>query len=375
MDIESLSNEEKSRYSRHITLREIGAEGQLKLKNSRVLVVGAGGLGCPVLSYLTAAGIGKIGIVDYDVIELSNLQRQTLYSVDDIGKSKAETAAKKLKSLNPNVELSVYNYALTTENAPDIITAYDVVIDGCDNIPTRYLLNDACILYNKPLIYGSIYQFEGQVSLFNYEAGPNYRDLFPTPPPQHLVPGCAEGGVMGVLPGIIGSMQAVEAIKLITGAGELLAGRQLLYDALSHRTRILNIRKQIDNKTIQKLINYDEFCGTIKSDSMSPAVKEITVSELKKMIDDKVPFQLIDVREPNEFEFANIGGELIPLGKLTDHTDEISKDKPVLMFCRSGRRSEDAVLTLQQRGFDNCYNVVGGILAWSDEIDSSIPKY
>ncbi len=373
-----LSPEELSRYSRHITIPEFNIEGQKKLKAARVLVIGSGGLGSPVLLYLAAAGVGHIGIVDFDVVDDSNLQRQVLFTVEDIGKSKAETAKKRLLALNPYIDFKVYNTAFTKDNALEIIKDYDVVADGTDNFPTRYLVNDACVLSGKTNVYASIFQFEGQVSVFNYidengVRGPNYRDLFPEPPPPGLVPNCSEGGVLGVLPGIIGSLQANEVIKVITGVGETLSGRLFLFDAAAFSTRILKVVKNPATK-IEGLINYEQFCGIGAEEEK--AIKEISVKELKNWQDNKEDFQLIDVREPYEFEIANLSGELIPLGQVLKNVEKFSKDKKVVIHCRSGKRSADAIRELENLyNFENLYNLKGGILSYSDEIDNSIPKY
>lgn len=369
-----LSNEENKRYQRHFTLPDFGVEGQLKLKKARVLVVGAGGLGSPVLLYLAAAGIGQIGIIDGDVLEVSNLQRQILFNTDDIGKPKALVAKEKVKALNPHINVIAYQEVLTTKNALDVISNYDLVIDGTDNFPTRYLINDACSIEEKPFIYGSIFRYEGQVAVFNYKGGPTYRDLFPEPPEPESVPTCETGGVIGVLPGIIGSLQANEAIKILAEIGEPLAGKLLIINSLNLDSRIITIPKISNAPKIEQLINYEQFCGvTNQSEAM---VKEITVSELKAMIDAKEDFQLIDVREQHEYDIANLDGLLIPLGNIPDATEKIDKDKKVVIHCRSGARSAQAVQYLQQKlGIDNLYNLKGGILAWSDQIDPSIPKY
>ena len=370
---------ELSRYARHITIPGFGLQGQQQLKNASVLVIGAGGLGSPALLYLAAAGVGKIGIVDFDVVDESNLQRQVLFTVKNVGQSKAETAKKRLQALNPHIEIAVHETHFSTANARELVRQYDVVADGTDNFPTRYLVNDACVLEGKVNVYASIFQFEGQVSVFNYpmengERGPNYRDIFPEPPPPGLVPNCAEGGVLGVLPGIIGSMQASEIIKVLTGVGEPLAGRLFLFDAASFTSRILKIKKNPETR-VTKLINYDEFCG-IKPTNMNTTVKEISVQELHKMKAQKADFQLIDVREPHEVEIAEIGGELIPLATVAKAADRISRDKKVVVYCRTGRRSADAIQELERRfDFQNLYNLKGGIRAWSEEIDSSVPIY
>ena len=375
-DSPQLSPEELARYSRHIVIPEFNLEGQKKLKAAKVLVVGSGGLGSPLLLYLTAAGVGHIGIIDHDVVDDSNLQRQVLFTIKDIGKSKAETAQKRLSQLNPHVTFQVYNKALTSENALEIIKDYDVVADGTDNFPTRYLVNDACVLTNKVNVYASIFRFEGQVSVFNFLnedgiRGPNYRDIFPSPPPPGMVPSCAEGGVLGVLPGIIGSMQASEVIKVITGIGEPLAGRLFLFDAASFTTRILKIKRNV-NTVITELIDYDFFCGILPKEKEG----QMSVQELKKMMDGGVDFQLIDVREPYEYEISNLKGELIPLTSILKNIDKISKDKKVVVHCKSGARSATAIALLKDEfPFENLYNLEGGILAFSKEIDSSILSY
>jgi len=375
----SLSTEEKIRYSRHITIPSFGLEGQEKLKASKVLVIGAGGLGSPALLYLAAAGIGTIGVVDDDVVDYSNLQRQVLYTVDDIDKYKVDIAKAKILAANPMIRVNTYKCKLTAENAEKIVESYDIVIDGTDNFPTRYLVNDVCVLLNKINVYGSVFRFEGQVSVFNYidedgESSPNYRDLYPEPPAAGSVPNCAEGGVLGVLPGIIGCMQANEVIKLIAGIGEPLIGKLLLFDALTLESRIISFRKN-ENISITSLIDYEEFCGTKTHNNMSE-VKEITVTELKEWKDSQKDFQLIDCREQYEFDFANLDGELIPLGNILDQSDKIAIDKDVVIHCRSGQRSATAIMQLQQKlGLTKLYNLKGGILAWSAEVDPSVPTY
>lgn len=375
-----LSNPELTRYARHIAIPEFGVEGQKKLKAAKVLVVGAGGLGSPVLLYLAAAGVGTLGIIDFDLVDDSNLQRQVLYTVNDVGLSKAATAKKKLEALNPFIKINVYQEAYTTENALRIIEDYDIVADGTDNFPTRYLTNDACVLANKINVYASIFRFEGQVSVFNYldkngERGPNYRDLFPSPPPPGQVPNCAEGGVLGVLPGIIGSMQANEVIKIITGIGEPLSGRLFLFDAASFTTRILKVRKRKDT-LITELINYEQFCGIVPKSNTETMVQEITVSQLKQWQDEEKDFQLIDVRKQFEWDIANLNAELIILDTLPNNVDKIAKDKPVVIHCRSGARSANAIRFLQENyGYSNLYNLKGGILAWAAEIDASMATY
>lgn len=372
-----LSSKEMARYSRHIAIPEFGKAAQLKLKKAKVLVVGAGGLGSPVLMYLAAAGVGHIGIIDFDLVDDSNLQRQVLYNVNDIGQSKAETAKKKLLALNPYIQVTVYKEALTTENALDLIRQYDVVADGTDNFPTRYLVNDACVIEGKVNVYASIFRFEGQVAVFNYlqeggDRGPNYRDLFPQAPAPGMVPSCAEGGVLGVLPGIIGSMQANEVIKVITGVGEPLSGRLFLFDAAYFSTRVLKIKKNPETK-ITELVNYEDFCGVPQKDEQ---VKEISVIALKAMMDQQTDFQLIDVRESFEYDLVNLGGTLIPLAEVAAAIDQIEKDKPVIVHCRSGHRSATAIKTLQSIfPFKNLLNLEGGILAYAKEIDRNMLTY
>ncbi|MEQ9290313.1 MAG: molybdopterin-synthase adenylyltransferase MoeB [Cyclobacteriaceae bacterium] len=376
----TFSKQELERYSRHLIIPEFNIQGQKKLKEARVLVVGTGGLGSPLLLYLVAAGVGNIGLVDFDVVDDSNLQRQVLFSVDDVGKPKAEMAKERLQALNPHINFKVFNTRLTSDNALDIIKEYDIVADGTDNFPTRYLVNDACVLLGKVNVYASIFRFEGQVSVFNYksengEYGPNYRDLFPTPPPPGMVPSCAEGGVLGVLPGIIGSLQANEVIKIISGIGEPLSGRLFLFDALAFDTRVMKIRKNPDTPAVEKLIDYEYFCGLGETNNKEEMVKEITVEELETLKNSNEDFQLIDVRESYEKDIADIGGELIPLGTIEDNIDKIRKDVKVVVYCRSGARSANAIRALEQYDMDNLYNLAGGILAWADEIDPDMSKY
>ena len=375
------TKEELERYSRHLIIPEFNIEGQRKLKQARVLVVGSGGLGSPLLLYLTAAGVGTIGVVDFDVVDETNLQRQVLFSVDDVGKPKTESAIKRLQGLNPNIKFIEHNTQLTSENALEIITDYDLVADGTDNFPTRYLVNDACVILQKPNVYASIFRFEGQVSVFNYSdsngnTGPNYRDLFPTPPPPGLVPSCAEGGVIGVLPGIIGSLQANEVIKVITGIGDTLSGRLFLFDALTFETRTLKVHKDPKLESIVKLIDYEVFCGLDQQQDETPKVKEISVQELENLKDHGKSYQLIDVREPYEYEIANLDGELIPLAEVEHQMDRIASDKQVVIHCRSGVRSAQAIQALEKKfGFTNLYNLKGGILAYANEIDNTLAKY
>lgn len=376
------SREEMERYSRHIIIPEFNIEGQRKLKAAKVLVVGSGGLGSPLLLYLAAAGVGTIGIVDFDVVDKSNLQRQVLFSEENVGMPKVEAAKKRIEGLNPHIEVVTYNVQLTSENALDIIKDYDVVADGTDNFPTRYLVNDACVILGKPNVYASIFRFDGQVSVFNYtnskgETGPHYRDLFPEPPPPGLVPSCAEGGVLGVLPGIVGSLQTNEVIKVITGIGEPLVGRLFLFDALNFETRTLKISKNPDLAPITELIDYVQFCGMPHEEvSTQSSVKEITVQELQTLQNMGKDFQLIDVRESHEYDIVQIGGDLIPLGTILQEASRISRDKQVIIHCRSGKRSEDAIRDLEaQFGFENLYNLKGGVKAYAEEIDTSLPVY
>lgn len=381
------SKEELERYSRHLIIPEFNIEGQRKLKAAKVLVVGTGGLGAPLIQYLSAAGVGNIGIVDFDVVDDSNLQRQVLFTTSDVGRPKVEVAKERVQQQNPFINVTTYNTRLTSENALEIIKEYDIVADGTDNFPTRYLVNDACVLLGKVNVYGSIFRFDGQVSVFNYadengERGPNYRDLFPSPPPPGLVPSCAEGGVIGVLPGIIGSLQANEVIKVITGIGEPLSGRMFIFDALSFDTRTLNLRKDEKNPlngknpTQSELIDYEFFCGIGVAEEEPEKVKEISVQQLKEWQSNAKDFQLIDVREGYEYDIANIGGKLIPLGDIEAQVNNITTDKTVVIHCRSGKRSADAIRILEKKyGFTNLYNLKGGILAYADEVDHSLAKY
>ena len=365
---------ELERYSRHFVLPQFGVEGQQKLKAASVLVVGAGGLGCPVLQYLTAAGVATIGIIDYDKVSESNLQRQILYGSEDIGKTKSTQAAKKLNQLNPFVKTIPINSRINADNAFDLLSQFDIVVDCTDNFPTRYLLNDACVLLNKPLVYGSIFRYEGQVSVFNLKNGPNYRDLYPAPPDPGTVPDCEAGGVLGVLPGIIGCLQANEVLKIIVGIGDPLSGKLLILDTLTLETNIIDFPNRNQRELIKKLIDYDAFCG-IKPTGETE-MKEVTVEELKKLKDAGEDFQLIDVREAYEIEICNIDGECIPLSEIPHSIDKISRDKKVIIHCRSGSRSANTVKWLEKNhSFDNLYNLKGGILAWADQMDPTMTKY
>ncbi|MBI4167249.1 MAG: molybdopterin-synthase adenylyltransferase MoeB [Acidobacteria bacterium] len=378
-----LSKDEILRYSRHLIMPEVGMEGQLKLKQAKVLCIGAGGLGSPLALYLAAAGVGKIGIVDFDVVDFTNLQRQIIHDTNDVGRPKLASARETIHDINPFVEVVGYETRLSSENALDIFKDYDVIADGTDNFPTRYLVNDACVLLGKPNVYGSIFRFEGQASVFYAKEGPCYRCLYPEPPPPGLVPSCAEGGVLGVLPGIVGSMQALETIKLITGVGVSLIGRLMLFDALRMKFRELKLRKNPHcvvcgpHPTITELIDYEQFCG-IRGEEHAPSARlpEISAPELKKMMDEKKSLVLIDVREPHEYQICNIpGSKLIPLGEVARRMNELNSADDIVVHCKSGMRSARAVELLMQSGFRKIHNLRGGILAWSDQVDPSVPKY
>jgi sulfur-carrier protein adenylyltransferase/sulfurtransferase len=382
-EVATLSNEEIARYSRHLILPEVGMQGQLKLKQAKVALIGAGGLGAPLGLYLAAAGVGRIGIVDFDVVDASNLQRQVIHGTRDIGRKKLDSAADRMRDINPNVAIDKFDAGLSSENALEILKDYDVVIDGTDNFPTRYLVNDACVLLKKPNVYGSIFRFEGQATVFAYEDGPCYRCLYPEPPPPGLVPSCAEGGVLGILPGLIGVVQATEAVKIILGVGETLKNRLLLYDALSMRFREVRLRRDRDcpvcgdHPTLTKLIDYQEFCG-VRPMASQPAPTEgvIDVSEVKQKLDRGDDFVLIDVREPHEYQIARIpGARLIPLGELPKHLGELDREADIAVHCKTGGRSQKAVDLLKQNGFRRVRNVTGGITAWSDKVDPTVPKY
>jgi adenylyltransferase/sulfurtransferase len=378
-----LSKDEVLRYSRHLIMPEVGMEGQLKLKQAKVLCIGAGGLGSPLALYLAAAGVGKLGIVDFDVVDFTNLQRQIIHDTNDVGRPKLASARETIHDINPFVEVVGYETRLSSENALDIFKDYDIVADGTDNFPTRYLVNDACVLLGKPNVYGSIFRFEGQASVFYAKEGPCYRCLYPEPPPPGLVPSCAEGGVLGVLPGIVGCMQALETIKLITGVGDSLIGRLILFDALRMKFRELRLRKNPDcvicgpNPTVTKLIDYEQFCGIGGEEHVPPAkLPEVTAPELKKMMDEKKSFVLIDVREPHEYQICSIpGSRLIPLGDVARRMNELNSADEIVVHCKSGMRSAKAVELLMQSGFRKIHNLKGGILAWSDQVDPSVPKY
>jgi sulfur-carrier protein adenylyltransferase/sulfurtransferase len=376
-----LSDLERSRYSRHLLLPDVGAEGQEKLKAGSALVIGAGGLGSPVALYLAAAGVGRLGIVDSDAVDLTNLHRQVLHHTADVGRPKTASAAERLEAANPHVELEPHQLSLSSANAMDILSRYDVVIDGTDNFPTRYLVNDACVFLGKPNVYGSIFRFEGQASVFDARLGPCYRCLYPEPPPPDLVPSCAEGGVLGVLPGIIGTIQAMEAVKLLLGLGTSLAGRLLLFDALRMNFRELRVPKNErctvcgPAPEVTELIDYERFCGVHAAEEVTVS-DTITPLELKERLERGDRLKLIDVREPREWEIGRIeGAELIPLRTLPDRIAELEKGDEIVLYCRSGARSGSATQFLRQQGFDRAMNLVGGILRWSQEVDPSIPRY
>ena len=380
-----LTTDDLSRYSRHLILPEVGMEGQRRLKAARVLCVGTGGLGSPLAFYLTAAGIGTLGLVDFDVVDASNLQRQIIHSTKDIGRKKLDSAEEKLTALNPAINIVKHDTMLTSANALEIIKDYDIVADGTDNFPTRYLVNDACVLLGKPNVYGSIFRFEGQASVFATEQGPCYRCLYPEPPPPGLVPSCAEGGVLGILPGLVGVIQATEVIKLILGKGASLVGRLLLVDALNMRFRELKLRKNPEcpvcglNPTVTALIDYQHFCGIVpetpEDKTLKNGIPQITVKELKRRIDVSEDVQLIDVREPYEYQIAQIGGKLIPQNDVPQRLADIDRSREVIVHCRSGARSQKIAEFLKQAGYPKVANLAGGILAWSDEIDPKVQKY
>jgi molybdopterin/thiamine biosynthesis adenylyltransferase/rhodanese-related sulfurtransferase len=374
-----LSAEELQRYSRHLLMPEVTSEGQKRLKAARILCVGAGGLGSPAALYLAAAGVGTIGIVDFDDVDLSNLQRQILHGTNDIGRSKLESARHRLRDINPEIEIQLHECRFSSENASHLVAQYDIVVDGSDNFPTRYLSNDVCVFAQKPNVYGSVFRFEGQTTVFApHMSGPCYRCLFPEPPPPDSVPNCAQAGVLGVLPGIIGMLQAIEAIKLIVGIGEPLIGRLLHFDALKVKFRELNLRRDPEcpvcgeNPIIFSPIDYEQFCGARDED----VIPTMSARELKRKMDAHEPFELIDVREVFEYEIARIdGAKLIPLGEIAERVNELHDERPIVVHCHTGRRSAEAVRLLQQRGFANVYNLEGGIDAWSNQIDPSVPKY
>src|SRR5437867_3624199 len=377
-----LTNDEIKRYSRHLIMPEVGVEGQRKLKAAKVLCIGAGGLGSPVAMYLTAAGVGTLGIVDFDVVDFSNLQRQILHGTPDVGRSKLASAKDRLQALNPNVNVVTHEMAISSENALKLFEPYDVIVDGTDNFPTRYLVNDACVLTGKPNAYGSIFRFEGQASVFGTKEGPCYRCLYPEPPPPGLVPSCAEGGVLGILPGLVGVIQATETIKLILGIGEPLIGRLLLVDALGMGFRTLKLRKNPDcpacgtHPTVTKLIDYNEFCGIRGEESpVESANSDMQVEELKRRLDAGEDLFILDVREPHEYQICNLGGYLIPLNDLPKRVHELDSSREIVAHCKMGGRSAKAVAFLRQAGFTKVHNLAGGITAWADRVDPKLPKY
>jgi molybdopterin/thiamine biosynthesis adenylyltransferase/rhodanese-related sulfurtransferase len=379
----TLTNEEILRYSRHLIMPEVGMAGQEKLKASSVLLIGAGGLGSPLALYLSAAGVGRLGLVDFDVVDQTNLHRQVIHSTKSVGQYKVDSAKARIEEINPNVVVETYKEPVTRDNILKILANYDIVIDGTDNFPTRYLVNDAAVMLNKPNIYGSIFRFDGQVTVFKPKVGPCYRCLYPEPPPPGMVPSCAEGGVLGILPGTIGLIQATEAVKLIIGSGKPLIGRLLLYNALDMSFKELKIRRDPgcpicgDHPTIKELIDYEQFCGVGRgSEEAAPAAgAEIDVQTLKEWRDQKRKFVLLDVREPNEYEIANLGGKLIPLGSLASSINQLDSADEIVVHCKMGGRSAKAQAVLNKFGFKKVYNLAGGIDAWSVEIDPSLPRY
>jgi len=386
-----LSHEEVQRYSRHLIMPEVGMTGQKKLKAASVLLIGAGGLGSPLAMYLAAAGIGRIGLVDYDVVDYTNLQRQIIHGTKDVGRPKLESAKARILDINPHVQVDTYQVPLTSANALEIFAPYDVIIDGTDNFPTRYLTNDACVLLGKPNVYGSIFRFEGQLSVFYAQEGPCYRCLFPEPPPPGLVPSCAEGGVLGILPGTVGAMQATEAIKLILGIGESMIGRLLLYDALNMEFTEVKLRKNpncpvcSENPTLTELIDYEQFCGMpahdhslYAADEANGDVRQITPRELKSRLDAGDNLLILDVREPHEWEISNLshlGARLIPKNQVLDHLNELDTAQEMVVQCRSGARSATVIRELQQHGFKKLWNLDGGINRWAKEVEPSLPIY
>jgi sulfur-carrier protein adenylyltransferase/sulfurtransferase len=387
----TLSKDEILRYSRHLIMPEVGMEGQQKIKAARVLCIGTGGLGSPLALYLAAAGVGTLGLVDFDVVDYTNLQRQIIHSTADVGRKKLDSAADKLKAINPFINLRTFDTMLNSANALELFRDFDIIADGTDNFPTRYLVNDACVLSGKPNVYGSIFRFEGQASVFATKDGPCYRCLYPEPPPPGLVPSCAEGGVLGILPGLVGVMQATEVIKLILGIGDPLIGRLLLIDALGMKFRELKLRKNPDcpvcgtHPTVTKLIDYDEFCGipghgapghgTGEEKKVESGIPEIPVEELKRRLDRKDDVFVLDVREPHEYQICNIGGYLIPLNDLPKRVNELDSSREIVVHCKMGGRSAKAVAFLQQAGFKKVHNLTGGITAWSEKVDPKVPKY
>jgi adenylyltransferase/sulfurtransferase len=378
----NLSQPEVARYSRHLIMPEVGMDGQKRLKAASVLLIGAGGLGSPLGLYLAAAGIGRIGLVDFDVVDFSNLQRQVLHGTSDVGRPKLQSARERLHAINPEVRLDLYETRLSAANAFDILRPYDIVIDGTDNFPTRYLVNDACVLLNKPNVYGSIFRFDGQASVFHPPAGPCYRCLYPEPPPPGEVPSCAEGGVLGILPGLIGCIQATEAVKLILGKGEPLIGRLLLYDALAMRVQEFKVRRNPrcpicgDRPTITGLIDYDQFCGVTPQAPPAATDSDITVEELHRLIEAGTAPMVLDVRNPEEYQICRIPGtKLLPLPELAQRLGELDKGREMIVHCKSGMRSAKAIVLLKQHGFTKLRNLKGGILAWAERVDPAMPRY
>jgi sulfur-carrier protein adenylyltransferase/sulfurtransferase len=379
-----LSPNEIARYSRHLIMPEVGVDGQKRLKAARVMLIGAGGLGSPLALYLAAAGVGRIGLIDFDVVDFSNLQRQILHGTADVGRPKLQSAKDRIAAINPEVSVDLFEERLSSQNVMRIFAPYDIVIDGTDNFPTRYLVNDACVLLNKPNVYGSIFRFDGQASIFHPPFGPCYRCLYPEPPPPGEVPSCAEGGVLGILPGVIGVIQATEGVKLIVGKGESLIGRLLHYDALAMKFREFKVRRNPkcpmcgDNPTIKALIDYDQFCGVRGQESPAPkaALAEVTVEELKRRMDRNESLFVLDVRNPNEFQICRIPGTvLLPLPELPGRLVELPRNREIIVHCKSGMRSAKAVQLLKENGFATVVNLQGGIQAWAEKIDSSMPKY
>src|SRR5271168_4577581 len=384
VELPKLTNDEIARYSRHLILPEVGMEGQQKLKAAKVLCVGTGGLGAPMALYLAAAGIGTIGLIDFDTVDASNLQRQIIHSTATVGMLKVDSAEIMLKGLNPHLNVVKYNTMLTSANALELFREFDIIADGTDNFPTRYLVNDACVLTGKPNVYGSIFRFEGQASVFATEDGPCYRCLYPEPPPPGLVPSCAEGGVLGILPGLLGVIQATEVIKLILGKGDSLIGRLLLVDSLGMKFRELKLRKNPDcpvcgtYPTVKRLIDYQQFCGIVpeeKPAAMQNGIPQITPVELKRRLDAGEEVFVLDVREPHEYQIVNIGAPLIPLGDLPNRLNELDPNREIVVHCKSGGRSQRAAEFLQKSGFKNVVNLAGGITAWATDVDPKLPKY
>jgi adenylyltransferase/sulfurtransferase len=378
----NLSNQEILRYSRHLILPEVGVEGQLKLKQAKVLCVGAGGLGSPLALYLAASGVGTLGIVDFDIVDLTNLQRQIIHSTGDVGRKKLDSAAESLAAINPNVNLRKFETRLTSANALEIFRDFDIIVDGTDNFATRYLVNDACVLTGKPNVYGSVFRFEGQASVFAAKDGPCYRCLYPEPPPPGVVPSCAEGGVLGILPGLIGVIQATETIKLILGSGEPLVGRLLLADALAMRFREVKVRKSPEcpvcgeHPTVTQLIDYEQFCGIRGEQKPATAsIVDMTPEELKQRLDAGDDLFVLDVRDPHEYQICNLGGHLIPLNDLPKRVGELDPSREIVVHCKLGGRSAKAADFLKQAGFNRVHNLTGGINAWSERVDPKVPKY